>query len=170
MLQLMETAKESIDMITKGDITELKALKNPPVSFKLIVEALCYLFGVKPVTTMNQKTLKKEKDFYAPGMKMFGDMNFLKNLIQFDKDNVSKQTISKVKKVLNDPQCTEKRVMACSKAAYGIRMWMEAIVAYSTLLAEALVPKEFEEEAEEPKEEEEESVEEVKEEEELQYT
>ena len=101
---------------------------------------------------------------------MFGDMNFLKNLIQFDKDNVSKQTISKVKKVLNDPQCTEKRVMACSKAAYGIRMWMEAIVAYSTLLAEALVPKEFEEEAEEPKEEEEESVEEVKEEEELQYT
>lgn len=71
--------------------------------------------------------------------------NFLQKMIKFEKDKVQAKTIKRVKKVLNDPNCSEERVRQASKAALRIRMWMEAIVMYATLKAQTAAEREDEE-------------------------
>lgn len=80
-LLLLERAKEDLNQLSKGDIVEMKNMKNPPVSLKFIVEGLCHLFKVKPVLQMNHTTFKKEKDYWQPGSKLVADSAFLKMLV-----------------------------------------------------------------------------------------
>ena len=53
-------------MVKPGDVTELKSMKTPPETLKLIMEGVCHLFGAKPVRVMNQTTFKKEADYWPP--------------------------------------------------------------------------------------------------------
>ena len=97
------------------------------------MEGMCYLFGVKPVRVMNQTTFKKETDYWPPAKKLLGDVEFLKKCVQYEKDNISPQVVAKLKKILNNPACTENRVKNCSAALVSLRDWMEALVIYSTI-------------------------------------
>jgi len=45
-------------------------------------------FGKPPETKMNPETQKKEKDYWAPSIKMMMDPNFLKSLINYEKEEI----------------------------------------------------------------------------------
>ena len=91
------------------------------------------MFQIKPVRSFNQTTLKYTYDYWPASSKLLCSSEFLKSLIQFDKDNVSPEVCQKVRKILDDPKCSEQRAKNCSKALSGIRGWMEGVVSYSTL-------------------------------------
>ena len=133
LLELMEKGKSMIESVIPADITELKSVKNPTEVAKIILEGLCHMFQIKPVRSFNQTTMKYTYDYWPASSKLLSSSEFLKNLIQFDKDNVSPQVCQKVRKILDDPKCSEQRAKNCSKALSGIRGWMEGVVSYSTL-------------------------------------
>ncbi len=44
----LEAAVDALSKLSKGDITEVKAMKTPPAGVVLVCQALCYFFAVKP--------------------------------------------------------------------------------------------------------------------------
>ena len=45
---MLESAIAALNTLTKSDITEVKALKNPPAVVKLVMEAVCHMLSMKP--------------------------------------------------------------------------------------------------------------------------
>lgn len=46
---MLEEAEASLKALNKGDITEVKAMKRPPVGVVLVIEAICIIKDVKPL-------------------------------------------------------------------------------------------------------------------------
>lgn len=73
-------------------------MKNPPAGVKLVMAAVCVMKDVKPDKINDPSgTGGKILDYWGPSKKILGDMNFLNQLKEYDKDNipVSKLYISK---------------------------------------------------------------------------
>lgn len=47
-MPLLESALAALNTLSKADITEMRAMKNPPQPVKRTMEAVCQLLGVKP--------------------------------------------------------------------------------------------------------------------------
>lgn len=45
-MPMLNAALAALDTLTKADITEVKAMKNPPAAVKLVMEACCIMKGV----------------------------------------------------------------------------------------------------------------------------
>ena len=50
---------------------------------------------VKPISTMNPKTMKKEWDYWKPSVTMMQD-NFLRKLQEYPKEEITQELIDKV--------------------------------------------------------------------------
>lgn len=46
---MLEAAEASLKSLNKSDITEVKAMKRPPVGVMLVIEAMCIVKDVKPL-------------------------------------------------------------------------------------------------------------------------
>jgi dynein heavy chain len=53
-MPMLEAALSALDTLTKADITEVKAMKNPPAAVKLVMEACCIMKGVCRFPSPNQ--------------------------------------------------------------------------------------------------------------------
>jgi hypothetical protein len=47
-MPLLEAAERALNTLTKNDITEVKAMKNPPKPVKTTMEAVCQMLQIKP--------------------------------------------------------------------------------------------------------------------------
>jgi dynein heavy chain len=47
-LPALDAALTSLKNLTRNDVVEVKALKNPPAGVKLVMEACCIMFEAKP--------------------------------------------------------------------------------------------------------------------------
>lgn len=45
---MLAAAEASLKALNKGDITEVKAMKRPPVGVILVIETICIIKKVKP--------------------------------------------------------------------------------------------------------------------------
>jgi hypothetical protein len=57
---MLEAAEASLKALNKGDITEVKAMKRPPVGVILVIEAICIIKKVKP----NKVSSSLKKNIY----------------------------------------------------------------------------------------------------------
>lgn len=72
-----------------ADITIVKSMANPPAGVKLVMSAVCVMRDIKPEKINDPAgTGKKILDYWGPSKKLLGDMNFLNNLKEYDKDNI----------------------------------------------------------------------------------
>ena len=78
-----------------------------------VMEAICILFKAKPDWDSSKKLLS--------------DSQFLKNLVNFDKDNVPEATTKKLRKYIDNPSFTPDQVEKVSKAAKSLCMWGKGI-------------------------------------------
>ncbi len=85
-LPALEAAIAALDTLKPSDITLLRTMQSPPFGVKLVMEAICVLRAVKP-EKMNDPagTGKKIFDYWGPSKKLLGDLNFLKDLKEYDK-------------------------------------------------------------------------------------
>ena len=55
---MLNAAEASLKALNKSDITEVKAMKRPPVGVVLVIEAMCIVKDVKPLKVMQKLQLK----------------------------------------------------------------------------------------------------------------
>ncbi len=81
-------------------------------------------------------------DYWGPSKKLLNDLNFLKDLISFDKDNLNQVAVAKIKKdYLSNPEFVPSRIANASSAAEGLCKWAMAMIKYDEI-KKVVAPKE----------------------------
>eukprot|EP00736_Rhodelphis_marinus_P007919 Rmarinus@m.2764 len=140
-MPILNDAIKALNTLTKSDIVEVKAMKNPPAGVKLVMETICIMLGVsaKKVNDPNQPG-KKILDYWEPSKGILNDPNFLKTLTDYDKDNIPQATIDRIRPFLSNPDFEPNKVKSASKAAYGLCCWVRAMEKYDRV-AKVVAPK-----------------------------
>ncbi|XP_051785909.1 dynein axonemal heavy chain 6 [Erpetoichthys calabaricus] len=121
-LPALEAANKALDSLDKADISEIRVFTKPPDLVMTVMEAICILMGAKPDWTTAKQVL--------------GDNNFLKKLVEFDKNNIKPQVLQKLQKYINNPDFIPEKVEKVSKACRSMCMWVRAMDLYSRVAKE----------------------------------
>tara|TARA_B110000091_G_C13815478_1_gene477476 strand:- start:105 stop:4382 length:4278 start_codon:yes stop_codon:yes gene_type:complete len=119
-------ALKALDSLEKKDIQEIKAFASPPDAVKMVMEAILILFG-RPTDWKSAKGLLSE-------------MNFMDQLVKFDKDNIPKKLVKKVSKYTKQDMFSVEAVGKVSLAAKSLCMWVHAMIIYDRV-AKTVGPK-----------------------------
>eukprot|EP00951_Prasinocladus_malaysianus_P010352 scaffold75916_cov45-Prasinocladus_malaysianus.AAC.1 len=122
----LNAAVSALNALNKNDITEIKSFSKPPPLVQMTMEAVCILNG--------------QKADWDSAKKMLGDSNFMKNLVEFDKDNIPDSVIKKLKKYTENPDFVPETVGKQSNAAKSLCMWCRAMDVYHEV-AKVVEPK-----------------------------
>ncbi|XP_024883298.1 dynein heavy chain 7, axonemal-like [Temnothorax curvispinosus] len=140
-IPILEDAVIALNTLKPTDITLVKAMKNPPDTIKLVMAAVCVMLGVPPDRSIDPATGKKFTDYWGPSKRILGDMNFLQNLKDYDKDNIAPAVMQIIKKTyMTDNSFMPHIVAKASSAAEGLCKWVRAMVSYDEV-AKVVAPK-----------------------------
>jgi len=135
----LNEALGALDTLTSKDIGEIKAMKNPPLPVKLVLQGVCIMKGVKPARVKNDEG-KMVEDYWPMSIKMIGESDFLRQLQNFDKDSIPAPVIKKIAQLTPLDDFQPARVKSVSLAAFGICMWVRAMETYDRV-AKVVEPK-----------------------------
>ncbi|CAG5008063.1 unnamed protein product [Parnassius apollo] len=113
----MEAAQEALKALNKSDINELKAFQKPPQLVRFVMEPVCILLGAKPDWDSTKKLL--------------ADVNFIRNLQDYDKDHIPDATLKKLKTYLTHKDFNPDTVVRVSKVCRSMVLWVQAIDMYA---------------------------------------
>uniref|UniRef100_A0A7N6C1K8 Dynein axonemal heavy chain 12 n=1 Tax=Anabas testudineus TaxID=64144 RepID=A0A7N6C1K8_ANATE len=115
----LEAALSALDTLKPSDITIVKSMKNPPSGVKLVMAAVCVMKDIKPdKITDPAGSGKKILDYWGPSKKLLGDMNFLRDLKEYDKDNIPVPVMQKIRsEYMTNPDFDPTIVAKASSAA-----------------------------------------------------
>ncbi|KAL5020432.1 hypothetical protein ScPMuIL_003324 [Solemya velum] len=113
----LEASIKALDALDKNDIAEIRVFQKPPELVQTVMEAVCIL--------LNQKT------DWAAAKSVLGDSNFLKNMVNYDKENISESVLRKLKKYIENPKFVPEAVEKVSKACRSMCMWVRAMDTYA---------------------------------------
>jgi hypothetical protein len=139
----MNAALAAVDGLRKQDIVEVKSMGSPPAGVRLVMQAVCILFNLKPRKGgADASKAADSKGDYWPVAKtsLLGDPRFLQRLVEFDRDNIDDKVIRAVMPVVADPMFDPTNMKQASTAAYGLSLWVRAIVSYHEAL-KVVLPK-----------------------------
>jgi len=122
----LNAAVNALSALNKNDITEIKSFAKPPALVQMTMEAVCIL--------------KQEKPDWDTAKRMLGDSNFMKSLMEFDKDHIPENVVRKLKKYVDDPNFQPDIVAKQSNAAKSLCMWCRAMDVYHEV-AKVVEPK-----------------------------
>ena len=77
-------AQQAIEMLDKKYIAEIKSFASPPPDVATVMNAVMIVFNKEP----NWATVKKE----------LADSQFIKKVMEFDKENIAAATLKKIEK------------------------------------------------------------------------
>ncbi|XP_054630913.1 dynein axonemal heavy chain 7-like [Dunckerocampus dactyliophorus] len=132
----LEEATAALNTLKPADITVVKSMKNPPSGVKLVMSAVCVMMGKTPDKIADPAgSGKKIFDYWGPSKKLLGDMNFLRDLKEYDKDNIAEEAIAKIRSTyMTDPQFSPAAVAKASSAAEGLCKWIKAMESYDRVV------------------------------------
>ncbi|XP_053317654.1 dynein axonemal heavy chain 6 [Spea bombifrons] len=119
-LPALEAANKALDSLDKADISEIRVFTKPPDLVMTVMESICILLNAKP----DWPTAKQ----------LLGDSNFLKKLLEYDKENIKPQILLKLQKYVTNPEFVPEKVEKVSKACRSLCMWARAMDLYSRVL------------------------------------
>ncbi|GFS25719.1 dynein heavy chain 6, axonemal [Elysia marginata] len=118
-LPALEAAVKALDSLDKSDIAEIRVFTKPPELVQTVLEAVAILLGGK----LDWPSIKL----------MLGDSNFLKKLVDFDKDNIPEAKLKRIRRYTADPKFVPDVVAKVSKAAKSLCMWVRAMDIYAAV-------------------------------------
>ncbi|XP_072807660.1 dynein axonemal heavy chain 6 isoform X4 [Vicugna pacos] len=121
-LPALEAANKALDSLDKADISEIRVFTKPPDLVMTVMEAISILLNAKP----DWPTAKQ----------LLGDSNFLRRLLEYDKENIKPQVLAKLQKYINNPDFVPEKVEKVSKACKSMCMWVRAMDLYSRVVKE----------------------------------
>ncbi|RZF35242.1 hypothetical protein LSTR_LSTR009366 [Laodelphax striatellus] len=150
-LPILNEAVAALNTLKPNDITVVKAMKNPPKAVKLVMAAVCLMMGIKAARVPDPNNPGRMKmDFWIPSVRLLGNTNFLKNLKEYDKDNISPAIMSVIRKeYIPNKEFNPSVVKKASKAAEGLCKWVIAMEQYDEVIKIVAPKKERMEMAEE---------------------
>lgn len=117
VIPALQIAVESLETLDKASVAEIRVYTNPPYLVLTVLNAVCVLFQKKP----DWPTAKI----------MLGDPNFLKKLLQFDKNSLPDKVFHKLRKYTNHPDFNPESVGKVSLACRSICEWVLALEHYN---------------------------------------
>lgn len=131
----LEAALAALDTLKPADITIVKAMKSPPAGVRLVMEAICVLKGIKPERIQDPTTEQVVDDYWPASIKLLGDMKFLENLKNFDKDNIPATYMKRIRdKFMNDRSFQPEAIKKVSTACEGLCKWVRAMEVYDRVI------------------------------------
>mmetsp|Transcript_30464 Transcript_30464/g.58719 ORF Transcript_30464/g.58719 Transcript_30464/m.58719 type:complete len:881 (-) Transcript_30464:85-2727(-) len=115
----LQEAKQALDCLCKADVQEMKALHSPPIAVKLVMDAVCVLFGLDPS--------------WEKGKKLLGDPCFLQNLINAANVQMRQGVLRKLERYIADEAFQPEKVKKSSVAAEGMCRFICNAYKYNTL-------------------------------------
>ncbi|KAL0040883.1 hypothetical protein WJX79_008591 [Trebouxia sp. C0005] len=125
-LPALQAAEDALNVLTKKDMSELKAYAKPPALVELTLSG---------VMTVLQKT-----PTWDEAKKQLGDASFMEKLLKFDKDKLNDALLKKLQKFTTNPEFTPEAVGKVSLAAKGLCLWVRAMETYGSV-AKDVAPK-----------------------------
>ncbi|KAF5831208.1 dynein-1-beta heavy chain, flagellar inner arm I1 complex [Dunaliella salina] len=125
-LPALQAAEEALNVLTKKDMSELKAYAKPPALVELTLNAVMTVFR-RPATWEESK-------------KQLGDPSFMNRMMEFDKDKLDDALLKKIGKFTTNPSFTADAVGKVSVAARGLCLWVHAMDTYGHV-AKDVAPK-----------------------------
>ncbi|GMH41526.1 hypothetical protein BSKO_09436 [Bryopsis sp. KO-2023] len=123
----LEEAASALQDLKKDDITEIRSFSKPHILVQKVCECVVLLRGLKDVSWIGAKA-------------MMADSQFLKSLLEFDKDGLTDKQVKKVKEYMKDSKFTVDEVRSISTAGSGLLKWVFAMVNYNNV-ARTVEPK-----------------------------
>ncbi|XP_037242845.1 dynein heavy chain 1, axonemal [Falco rusticolus] len=140
-LPALDAALASLRNLNKSDVTEVRAMQRPPLSVKMVIEAVCIMKGIKPKRVAGEKLGSKVDDYWEPGRNLLQDPGkFLDSLFKFDKDNISDTVIKAIQPYIDSEEFQPPAIAKVSKACTSICQWVHAMHKYH-FAAKAVEPK-----------------------------
>eukprot|EP00163_Fabomonas_tropica_P009439 TRINITY_DN1923_c0_g1_i1.p1 TRINITY_DN1923_c0_g1~~TRINITY_DN1923_c0_g1_i1.p1 ORF type:complete len:2652 (-),score=902.80 TRINITY_DN1923_c0_g1_i1:9-7298(-) len=112
-----DAAVKALQALNKSDINEVKSFNNPPELVRITMEAVCTLKNIEPT--------------WVEAKKLLGQMDFLKQLEEYDKDSIPDGMLRKLKPYIKNPQFVPEIVQQTSVAAKSLCMWVHAMDSYA---------------------------------------
>ena len=110
---------QALEALNKKDLGEIKAYTKPPE----LVETV--LIGVMILRTSDPS--------WAEAKRQLGDTNFIKSLVNFDRDNISDKTLKRIGQICAKPDFKPDIVGRVSFAAKSLCMWVRAMEVYGRI-------------------------------------
>lgn len=104
-LPALQAAEEALNVLTKKDISEMKAYAKPP--------------GLVELTLSGVMTAFKRPATWDEAKKQLGDASFMEKMVRFDKDKLDDALLKKLSKYTNNPDFMPETVGKVSSAAKG---------------------------------------------------
>lgn len=141
---VVDAAIETLNSLTAQDFAAVRAVKTPPNSIKLIMEAICMLKNIKPdkIPDPNGKTVD---DYWGPAKRIMGEPKFVAELTEFEKDDINMKTMKLIRdRYLSnaeiDPETSKQSMGAGDAVAKCLFRWLVSIEAYDKI-AKQVAPK-----------------------------
>ena len=74
---------------------------SPPDDARMVLAAVCVLQGVPPDRKLDTNTGKTTFDYWRPAVGMMTKGDFLKSLVEYDRDNIDPKRIEGLKKYIS---------------------------------------------------------------------
>uniref|UniRef100_A0A9J8BJA1 Dynein, axonemal, heavy chain 6 n=1 Tax=Cyprinus carpio carpio TaxID=630221 RepID=A0A9J8BJA1_CYPCA len=132
-LPALDSANKALNALDKADISEIRVFTKPPDLVMTVMEAVCILCRLH---FLSFHCLHPTRTDWASAKQLLGDGNFLKKLMDYDKDNIKPQILQKLHKYITNPDFVPEKVEKVSKACKSMCMWVRAMDLYSRVLKE----------------------------------
>lgn len=140
-IPILEDAISALNTLKPQDITLVKSMKNPPDAIKLVMAAVCVIKDVKADRIPDPSTGKRMLDYWGPSKRILGDLNFLQQLKDFDKDNIKPEIMVRIRREFLPHKDFKPHIVAkASSAAEGLCKWIIAMDMYDKV-AKEVAPK-----------------------------
>ncbi|CDW77756.1 dynein heavy chain axonemal [Stylonychia lemnae] len=134
----LNEAVNSIQSLSKHDLSELRAMKKPPKVIKLVLKAVCILLQVQPIRKKAKDGIHFKESFWAAAQskEVLGNVRLPDMLIEYDRNKISQNMMVSIEEVLVDSDYTYENAYRASKAATGMFKWVKAIREYYYIFQE----------------------------------
>jgi dynein heavy chain len=138
----LEASVKALDTLKPSDLVEVKAMKKPPATVKLVCEAVCVMLEIKSVRIKNPEDPSRMiQDYWGPSVTMISDPQLLTKLKTYDRDHIPAKVIKSInEKYKTNPSFTVESAKKASSAAAGLCMWVLAMATYDKV-AKVVGPK-----------------------------
>ncbi|XP_068440309.1 dynein axonemal heavy chain 2 [Clinocottus analis] len=112
----LNEAMKALESLNKRDMTEIKSYGCPPTLVETVMQAVMTLLGKEPS--------------WAEAKRQLGDSNFIKTLVNFDRDNITNQMLKKIGQYCRQADFQPEIIGKVSLAAKSLCMWVRAMEVY----------------------------------------
>jgi hypothetical protein len=95
---ILQAAQDAVDSMDKDSLVNIKALKKIHPALRETFEAICIIFERKPRRVDGEIPGTKVDDYWPETLALLNDVQFIKKVIGYDVEKMSRHTVDKLKK------------------------------------------------------------------------